>query len=214
MIRALLVPTVVAFAMINSPAVAQEKLKYQKLHEALYELREARKELGGIKGNVGGHKKKAIDAAAEAVRSVKLILVVNDEDTSPIKRDKDFYKKWKDYPRARAALEDLRDAKTELEDAKGDFEGNKKRALKDIEVASGEIRALLDALRRGAGIGHTYRGNRPQQFIELPHPFPCSPISLPCNSSTAFGLARSSSRLMDVWPFSLTRSWFGWSAGA
>jgi hypothetical protein len=138
--------TLTAIALIAATAVAQEKVKYPKLHAALYELREARNELNGIKDDVGGHKKRALAAAGDAVRSVKLILAVNDEATSPIKRDKDYYKKWTDYPRVRAALVDLSEAKAELEKAKGDFEGNKKQALKHIEIASEELRSLLTAL--------------------------------------------------------------------
>jgi hypothetical protein len=146
MLRKLLILPAVALALIAAPAVAEEKIKFPKLHAALYELREASKEIKGITDDVGGHKKKALTATGDAIRSVKLILAVKDEDTSPIKRGKDFYKSWKDYPRARAALQDLREAKAELEKTKGDFEGNKKQALKDIEVASVEMRSLLAAL--------------------------------------------------------------------
>jgi hypothetical protein len=146
MIRKPFVVAALAAALLAAPALAQEKLKYPNLHAALYELREASKELSGIKGDAGGHKKKSLAAAANAIRSVKLILVVDDEKTAPLKRGKDFYKKWKDYPRARAALEDLRAAQGELQEAKSDFQGNQKQAQKDIEAAIREIRALLDTL--------------------------------------------------------------------
>jgi hypothetical protein len=144
MIRQPLVLLALGFLVLS--AGAQEKIKYPKLHAALYELREARKELEGIKGDAGGHKKKALAASGDAVRSVKLILAVNDEDTSKVKRGKEFYKSWKAYPRVHAALADLKEAKAELEGTKEDFQGNKKQALKHIEDASKEIRALLLAL--------------------------------------------------------------------
>jgi hypothetical protein len=137
----------VAAVLLAAPAQAQEKPKYPKLHAALSELREASKELSGVKGDVGGHKKKALAAMANAIRSVKLILVVDDEKTAPLKCGKDFYRKWKDYPRARAALEGLRDARVELEQAKSDFQGNKKQALENIDAAIRAIQALLEALR-------------------------------------------------------------------
>jgi hypothetical protein len=147
MIRQLFILPAVAIPLLVGLAVGEEKITYPKLHAALYELREAKKELTGIKGDVGGHKKKALTTADDAICSTNLILVVGSEETSPIKRNKDFYKKWKDYPRARAALEALREARVELQKTKGDFQGNKKRALRKIEVATDEIRALLDALR-------------------------------------------------------------------
>ena len=79
-------------------------------------------------------------ALDDGISSIRTILSVKDvENFRGVDRNPDFYKKFKDYPRLRAALDDLRDARNELHAATADFRGLKERTLEDIEVAIGEI---------------------------------------------------------------------------
>lgn len=103
MFRKLLVLPVLALAVMAAPSQAQKKIQHPKMHAALYELRQARKVVSGLKDDLGGRKEKSLSAIDDAVRSVRLILAVGVDDPSPIRRDKDFYKKWKDNPNIRAA---------------------------------------------------------------------------------------------------------------
>jgi hypothetical protein len=60
-----------------------------------------------------------------------------------VDRDPDYYKRYEDHPRLRAALHDLREARQELRTAKADFRGLKDRALDDIDMAIGDILTLI-----------------------------------------------------------------------
>lgn len=141
-----------ALSLLTTTAFAQKgkdkkKLNHPHLHAALHELREARQELDKSTAKFGGKKKQALAAIDDALTSLKLILAVKGDNFKGIDRDTDHYKKHKDHPHIRAALEDLRDARRELNDAKADFGGNKKKALKDIDFAIDKLKDLLDAVK-------------------------------------------------------------------
>ncbi|MGL4553840.1 MAG: hypothetical protein ACRC33_22000 [Gemmataceae bacterium] len=130
-----------ACVMAAGTAVAQEK--YPKLHAALHELREARSELKASK-RVGPKKEAAVQAINEAIASLKVCLDIKGDDYKGTDRDRDRGKKFKDHPRVRAAIEDLRDARRELTEARNDFRGHKRKAIKDIDHA---IDVLQDVLK-------------------------------------------------------------------
>src|SRR5262249_43483852 len=60
-----------------------------------------------------------------------------------VDRGPDFYKRFADHPRLRAALQDLREAREELRASRADFGGKKARAIDDIDVAIGDILTLV-----------------------------------------------------------------------
>ena len=127
-----------------TPARAQ-KVDHPRLRAALHELREARAALGDAKDAwPPGYKERALASTQAAINSVKTILAVKDVNTFVgVDRDADYYKKYKDHPRLRAALEDLRDAREELRTAKADFRGLKDDAIDDIDQAIGDILTLI-----------------------------------------------------------------------
>jgi hypothetical protein len=132
--------------ILAGPAFAQgprrdDRADYPRLRAALHEMREARRELMESRDAwPPGHRERASRALDDGIDSIKTILSVNDVDNfRGVDRNPDFYKRFKDYPRLRAALADLRDARDELRSATADFRGMKERALDDIEVAIGEI---------------------------------------------------------------------------
>ena len=132
------------FLAVSAGALpAQEKLPHPRLHAALSELVSARQELADSGTGFGGHKAKALKAVDDAITSVKLILEVKGDDFRRVERKADFYRKYKTYPHLRQVMIDLREAREELRDAKGDFRGNKERALRDINVAMEQLKEAL-----------------------------------------------------------------------
>jgi len=129
-------------------ARAQDRPQHPRLRAALQELREARAELVSAKDTwPPGNKERALAAIDDAIKSLRTILEVkNDEEFRNFRgvdRDQDYYKRYPDHPRLRSALQDLREAREELRAAKADFGNLKERALDDIDVAIGHITALI-----------------------------------------------------------------------
>src|SRR5207237_359635 len=51
-----------------------------------------------------------------------------------------------EHPRMHEALHELREAKNDLKTAAHDFGGHRKKALEDLEVAIGQVKAALEAV--------------------------------------------------------------------
>jgi len=142
--RLLFVAPLAAIALWAAPAPAQERVKHPHLHEALAELREARKELQTTGDNwPPGLKDQAFSAIDDAIKSIKVVLNVKGDDFRGLDRNPDYYKQYKDHPRLRSALHDLREARRELEDAKADFGLYREQAIGDLDVACGSIVLLM-----------------------------------------------------------------------
>ena len=91
-----------------------------------------------------GYRERALQAIDDAINSVKTILQVKDVDNfRGIDRNPDYYKRYRDHPQLRAALEDLREGRAELVAARADVGNLKEQALDDIDVAIGDILTLL-----------------------------------------------------------------------
>jgi hypothetical protein len=132
---------VVVVVATNSAGRAQTVVRHPKMHAALYELQAARKELKDSRDNFAGHRAKAILATDEAIVTLKLMLLVKG-DLHFAERNADFYKRHKDNPRLRQALEDLRGAHEELRES-NEFGFLKKRGLRDIDRAITQIDLVL-----------------------------------------------------------------------
>ncbi|WP_439626777.1 hypothetical protein [Gemmata sp.] len=128
-----------------SAATAQEPASYQRLRAALHELRDARGTLTDVADEAPNPlKDRALASTQEAINSIKGILAVKDvKNFRGVERTPDYYKRYPDHPRLRAALADLREARDELRAAKADFGGLKDKALDDIDVAVGDIISLI-----------------------------------------------------------------------
>jgi hypothetical protein len=142
-LRTLLGTTLAAVVFIG-PAPAQEKARFLHLQAALYELVQARKELSDAGGDFGGHRKKALTAMDDAIRSIRVTLAVKGGDPNVVVRKPEFYRKYNRYPHLRQVLVDLREARQELKDAKAGFQGNKERALADIDKAIRQVKLAID----------------------------------------------------------------------
>jgi hypothetical protein len=144
------IPAVCALAVLAGSfagtAEAQEKVDHPSLRAALHELRDARSELKSARDAwPPGYRERALRSIDDAVQSVRTILSVKDVDTfRGVDRNPDYYAKhYKDHPRLRAALHDLRAAREELRTAGTNVGNLKERALEDIDIAIGDILVLI-----------------------------------------------------------------------
>ena len=143
-----LMPLLVLVALAGlalDTADARQRADHPRLRAALHELREARTELKSATDNWPvGYRDRALRSINDAIESVRTILAVKSlDDFRGVDRNADYYKRFKDHPRLRAALTDLRQAREELRAAKADFGGKKERALDDIDVAIGDRLVLI-----------------------------------------------------------------------
>jgi hypothetical protein len=129
---------------------AQPRGEHPHLRAALHELREGRAELKETRDTwPGGFKKRALASLDDAIKSLQTLLDVKDvEGFRGVDRKQDYYWRYSNYPRLRAALEDLREARDELRTSRTDFRGHRERALDDIDIAIGDILTLLRYTKR------------------------------------------------------------------
>jgi len=141
----------IALAVFALTALGQGKADHPRLRAALHELREARAELKSARDTwPAGYRDRAMRSINDAIESVRTILAVKSvDDFRGVDRGPDFYKRFADHPRLRAALQDLREARQELRASKADFRGKREQALDDIDVAIGDILTLIRN-RKGA----------------------------------------------------------------
>jgi hypothetical protein len=135
-------------ALTSLPSTGAAQLRHRRLHTALHELREARAELRNSRDDFGGRRDRALKAADDAIESLKLLLRVKDDDVRGVGRDRDFYKRHKDHPRLRQALEDLRDARIELRGSDLQPADLRERTARGVNLAIDELQGLLDHIRR------------------------------------------------------------------
>ena len=119
---------------------------HHHLHHALWELRDAHKELKETKHHFGGHKEKAIHAIGAAIKQVDLILKHTGDNTKgePTRGDlKEEYRKYKHHPHLHHALHEAKHAHHQIKEAKHDFAGHREKALHDIHHAITQIELCL-----------------------------------------------------------------------
>jgi hypothetical protein len=112
-------------ALANT-AVGGPEHPYHHLHHALWELRDARKELTESKHDFGGHREKALAAINDAIKQLDLVLKnPGDVKGAPTRGDlREEYKKYKHHPHVHHALHELRHAHHQLTESKHDFGGH------------------------------------------------------------------------------------------
>ena len=118
-----------ALAAVVGVAAGQARVDHPQLRAALHELREARTDLKSAKDAwPPGYRDRALRSINDAIESVRVILDVKSlDDFRGVDRSPDYYKRFSDHARLRAALQDLREARAELRAAKSDFRGKKER---------------------------------------------------------------------------------------
>src|SRR5450631_4508162 len=108
---------------------------HHHLHHALWELRDAHKELKESKHHFGGHKEKALHAIGAAIHQVKLILENTGDNVqgAPTRGDlKEKYRKYKHHPHLHHALHEAKHAHHQIKESRHDYAGHRDKALHDI----------------------------------------------------------------------------------
>jgi hypothetical protein len=142
---ALLVLAAPAERPLSAQGTGAGKVDHPHLRAALHEMREARAWLMSSPDEwPPGYKERALKNMDTAMKTVQTILQVKDVNSFVgVERNPDYYNKYDDKPRLRAALSDLRNARDELRGAKANVGDLKERALDDIDVAVGDIVTLI-----------------------------------------------------------------------
>ncbi len=120
---------------------------HHHLHHALWELRDAHKELKESKHHFGGHKEKAMHAIHAAIKQVELILEHHGDPNvkgAPTRGDlKAEYAKYKHHPHLHHALHESKHAHHQIKESKHDFDGHREKALHDIHHAIEQMELCL-----------------------------------------------------------------------
>ena len=142
----------VAFLTAAGLATAQptqprqvQKVDHPRLRAALHELREARKWLSDAKDNwPPGYKERALASTQAAIDDIRTMLAVKDVDTFVgVARNDEYYKKYTDHPRLRAALDDLRDARDEVKGDKERVGAAREEIMDHIDMAIGDVLTII-----------------------------------------------------------------------
>ena len=146
----------VAIVLVN-PAAGQQpgQPDHPRMRAALHELREARKELKEARDQwPPGYKDRALQAMNDAIESLRVNLAVRDVDSfRGYSRNPDYYTRFRDHPRLRSAILDLRQARIELESNLAQITDAKDRqlreeALDNLDIALGHILVLVRDRKR------------------------------------------------------------------
>ena len=128
-------------------ASAQEPMHpHYHLHHALWELRDARKELKEAAHDFGGHRVKALAAVDAAIKQLDIALKNAGDNIkgAPTRGDlKEEYRKYKHHPHIHHAVHELRHAAKQLEAAKHNFGGHRAAALRDVNHAIRQLELCL-----------------------------------------------------------------------
>jgi hypothetical protein len=141
-----LTPVVAVLALLL-PGTASAAPRYPRLHQALFELTEARAELQGAKHDFGGHRKAAVRDIDAAIFEVRASLKAIGDPYTRWERVKKHYEGYRNHPHLRHAEVALREARKELEAAPHDFKGHRPRAVRDINAALRQVEECIRHVR-------------------------------------------------------------------
>ena len=109
--------------------------KHPHMHHALFEMREAHKELKAANHNFGGHREKALEALDAAAKQTEIALIAAGDPFGVFTPPPDIYRGYKNAPHLRHSVVEMREALKEMRGAGHDFGGHREKAIKDIEAA-------------------------------------------------------------------------------
>ena len=135
-----------SLVLFGFSAAAQEPHPHHHLHHALWELRDARKELKEAKHDFGGHREKALLAINDAIKHLDLALKNAGDNIkgAPTRGDlKEEYRKYKHHPHLHHALHECEHAHRQLKESKHDFGGHREAALRDVHHAITQLKLCL-----------------------------------------------------------------------
>jgi L-lactate utilization protein LutB len=127
-----------------APALALAEPKHPHLHSALFEMREAHKELKEAKHDFGGHREKAVEALNAAIKQLEKALESVGDPFKGFTPKKTVYEGYKNYPHLRHALHEMRAAHKQLKEAGDNFGGHKKKAIEDLDIAIRQVEKCIE----------------------------------------------------------------------
>jgi hypothetical protein len=140
---------VVAACLAPAGTVCAGGKPHPHLHQALYELREARGELNAAPHDFGGHRKAAVGAVDAAIRELEQALKFSG-DKRPFKGNPkaEVYRKYVSYPHIHHAMNELRETVSELRSAGHDYGGHREAAVRDTQAAIRQLELCLGQVRK------------------------------------------------------------------
>ena len=135
-----------AISLSAQTAGDKKKHPHHHLHHALWELRDAHKELKASKHDFGGHKDKGLVAIKDAIKQIEVLLKHAGDNVKgvPTKSDlKEIHKTYAHHPHLHHAVVEQKHAHKEVKATKHDFGGHREAALKDINHAIHELQTML-----------------------------------------------------------------------
>jgi hypothetical protein len=146
------VPAWVALAAVVSPVtfvsqVRADDAKYFHLNATVFELREAKEEIRGLKGVKEGLREKALGAIDNAISHTKQCLDDLGVPYKYVPPEKEPYPAGEDHKHLRHALRQIKQGKEELRAVKGIMSDHRDAALAAMDKASEVIKDLVDSLK-------------------------------------------------------------------
>ncbi len=124
--------------------VAQAKAqKHPRLHQAVFEMRQAHKELDSAGYDFGGHRAEALRSLQAAYEQTELALKAVGEPYEGFEPPPNLYGPYANYPHLRHAKVEMGEAKKALEEAVGLFGGHRLKAIADIKLAQAQVEACI-----------------------------------------------------------------------
>ncbi len=131
----LLIPAIAAASMLL-PGRASAEPKYPHLHHALYEMKEAHKQLREAGHDFGGHREKALEGLDAAIRQTeKCLKEVGDPYHENFRPPEGIYREYKNFVHLRHSVVEMKEARRELKDAGHDFKGHREDAIRYLDYA-------------------------------------------------------------------------------
>jgi len=138
----LLVPAIAAVSMLL-PGRASAEPKYPHLHHALYEMKEAHKQLKEAGHEFGGHREKALEGLDAAIRQTEKALEAAGDPYHGFKPQEGAYHEYKNFVHLRHSVVEMKEARRELKEAPHDYKGHRDLAIRYIDYAIEQVDKCL-----------------------------------------------------------------------
>ena len=143
----LAVTIAVASVVLSAPTTATAN-HHPRLHAALYEMREAHRELKGANHNFGGHRERALADLDAAIAQTEKALVAAGDPYRSFAPGKGLYNHYKTHPHLQHALRAMQDARAELTPQNQNFGVHRAKALAALDAAIVQVEKCIQHLNK------------------------------------------------------------------
>jgi tetratricopeptide (TPR) repeat protein len=138
----LLVPAIAAVSMLL-PGRASAEPKYPHLHHALYEMKEAHKQLKEAGHDFGGHRERALEGLDAAIRQTEKALEAIGDPYHGYTPREGTYHEYKNFVHLRHSVVEMKEARRELKEAPHDYKGHRDEAIRFLDYAIEQVDKCL-----------------------------------------------------------------------